>query len=206
MSNKNEPQESEVQEKEQKRAKQPDSSEDNDSQENQKPEWFEHDDPYKEAKHWKGIAERNKSKIQKLEEAMNDNDSDDGDSEQPKKADNELGYDKKAYLRAEGIEKEDFGLVEEYMQNTGKDLDSIIESKYFQQDLKERVEQRKTQNATPDSSDRGGGAAQDSVDYWIQKGELPPKSETDLRRKVINEKTKRAKQGGKSKFTDNPVG
>jgi len=120
------------------------------------------------------------------------------EDKKPRSKENDLA--KKAYLRAEGIDREDFELVDEYVNNTGKDIDEVLDSKYFKQELEERREQRKAENGAPSGSNRSGESPKNKVDYWIEKGELPPKGETELRRKVIAEKEKRSSQGGKGKF------
>jgi len=117
----------------------------------------------------------------------------------------ELDYGQKAYLVANGIKGvEEFGLVQRIMSETGKDLDSVMESKYFQAELKDSRELAAAQQATPSSTKRAGSNARDSVDYWMAKGELPPADQADLRRKVVNARMKVDTDG--TKFTDNPVG
>jgi hypothetical protein len=116
----------------------------------------------------------------------------------------ELDYGQKAYLKASGIKAEEFGLVQEIMSQTGKDLDSVLESKYFQAELKDSRELAAAQQATPSSTKRAGSNARDSVDYWMAKGELPPADQADLRRKVVNARMKVDTDG--SKFTDSPIG
>lgn len=104
----------------------------------------------------------------------------------------ELGYDHKAYLVANGIKgAEEFSVVQEVMQNTGKSLDEVIEMRYVQAELKALREEKATADATPRGDKvRGGKSAQNSVEYWIAKGELPPADQTDLRRKVVAEKVR----------------
>lgn len=104
----------------------------------------------------------------------------------------ELGYDHKAYLVANGIKGNDeFSVVQEVMQNTGKSLDEVIEMRYVQAELKALREEKATAYATPRGDKvRGGKSAQNTVEYWIAKGELPPADQTDLRRKVVAEKVR----------------
>lgn len=120
-----------------------------------------------------------------------------------KKAD--MDYGKKAFLVANGIKgSEEIGLAERISDETGKTLDEVIESKYFKYELNELREAAKIADATPSTSKRSGTSARDSVDYWVKKGELPPPDQVALRRAVVNEKSKIAKNDS-SHFTDNPV-
>lgn len=108
-----------------------------------------------------------------------------------------LDYSQKAFLIANGIKGNDeFGLVQEVMKSTGKSLDDIIESKYFKAELNELRELNKSADANPASGNRSGNSARNTVEYWIAKGELPPASEVDLRRKVVNARMTKAKSVG----------
>lgn len=109
-----------------------------------------------------------------------------------------LDYGQKAFLVANGIKgKEETELVQEVMAATGKSLEDVIESKYFQAELKERRDAKSAQDALPTQSKRSAAPARDGVDYWLSKGELPPKDQVELRRKVLNAKITKAKNGSK---------
>lgn len=108
-----------------------------------------------------------------------------------------LDYSQKAFLIANGIKGNDeFGLVTEVMKSTGKSLDDIIESKYFKAELNELRELNKSADANPSSGNRSSNSARNTVEYWIAKGELPPASEVELRRKVVNARMQKAKSVG----------
>ena len=108
-----------------------------------------------------------------------------------------LDYSQKAFLIANGIKGNDeFGLVQEVMKSTGKSLDDIIELKYFKAELNELRELNKSADANPASGNRSGNSARNTVEYWIAKGELPPASEVELRRKVVNARMTKAKSSG----------
>lgn len=101
-----------------------------------------------------------------------------------------LGYEHKAYLNANGIKgPEEYALVSEFVSNTGKELEEIVDSKYFQSELKQLREMKESKLASDATSGgkRGGGSARDTVEYWLNKGpdELPPSYMTQLRREVI---------------------
>lgn len=108
-----------------------------------------------------------------------------------------LDYSQKAFLIASGIKGNDeFSLVQEVMKSTGKSLEDVIESKYFKAELNELRELNKSADANPASGNRSGNSARNTVEYWIAKGELPPASEVDLRRKVVNARMTKAKSAG----------
>lgn len=105
---------------------------------------------------------------------------------EPTKQSDGLDYGKKAFLVANGIKGEaETKLVEEVMASTGKTLEQVLESKYFQAELEERREIARTSEATP-SGKRSGNTASDSVEYWMSKPieEVPQ----EMRIKVVNAK------------------
>lgn len=107
-------------------------------------------------------------------------------------------------LRTEKIiEPEEIKLVEEYKISTGRDIDSILTNKHFLAELKDIRDFRNSKEAIPSGSGRSGNSARDSVEYWMAKGELPPKDQFELRRQVVNGRIKREKN--KSIFTDTPI-
>lgn len=117
----------------------------------------------------------------------------------------ERGLDRldRAVLRVEKITAEDeVGLVQDIMKESGKTLEQVLESKYFQSELKEMRESKATKEATPDGTKRSGQSPRTEVDYWIAKGELP-KDNPELARKVVNAKMEKVKSG--HQFSDTPV-
>ncbi len=148
---------------------------------------------------WKAKFEEAEGKRKRLETKLNK-----GTEKKPTGKSDDLDYGQKAFLIANGVkEADEIALVKDMMANTGKTLDDVIGSKYFQSELSEMRELRATSAATPKGSKRNGQSAQDSVEYWIAKGELPPASERELRQKVVNARMKA--ETNKSVFTDNPV-
>lgn len=116
----------------------------------------------------------------------------------------ELDYGEKAFLVSNGIKgAEETKLVQDIMESTGKSLEDVLESKYFQAEIKEMRDAKASQDATPSGNKTGQGSARDTVEYWISKGELPPADQTELRRKVVNAKI--AKETTTNPFTDTPV-
>lgn len=106
-----------------------------------------------------------------------------------------LDYGEKAYLVANGIKgSSETKLVQEIMADTGKSLEDVIDSKYFQAELKELRELEAS--SVTIKGKRSSGVGQDSVDYWLAKGELPPASEVKLRRDVVNARLKKSSNKG----------
>ena len=114
-----------------------------------------------------------------------------------------LGYGEKAYLKSSGFQTDEFQLVLDAAQNTGKTIDEVAESKWFQAILKEHREEKAVKDAIPQGSSRSNSSARDTVEYWVAKGELPPRDEVELRRKVVNAKIK--KERSRNKFADIPL-
>ena len=114
-------------------------------------------------------------------------------------------YAQEAYLIARGVtEDTDIEFVIKESKETGKSIKEVLSMRYVTEELKANKEQRDAEGAMPkDSTSRGGQGNRTSVDYWIQKGELPPEDQSDLRRKVVNEKLKRSQQ--KTKFATGTV-
>jgi len=108
----------------------------------------------------------------------------------------DFGYDVKAYLKSSGITATEFDFVKAEMKSAGiKDIDALLENKYFQSRLEEHREISRTAEATP-KGNRSGGVATDSVEYWLSKPieEVP----ASKRREVVNAKL--AKERNQSKF------
>lgn len=119
-----------------------------------------------------------------------------GKSDKPASKSSDFGYDVKAYLKASGIKAEEFDFVKGEMKSAGiKDVDALLENKYFQSKLEEHREISRTTEATP-KGNRSGGVATDSVEYWLAKPiEEVPMSK---RREVVNARL--AKEQNQSKF------
>jgi hypothetical protein len=112
----------------------------------------------------------------------------------------ELDYGQKAYLFATGVKGgEEISLVRDFMANTGKSLEEVVDSKFFQAELKELRESKASSDAVPKGSKRTGQSSKDSVDYWLAKGELPENTpeNQELRRKVVNARYERESKSNK---------
>lgn len=86
----------------------------------------------------------------------------------------------------------DIDFLREAMEDTGKDQQSVLTSKWFVAELKERQEKRAIESAMPKGTRGVTENASSKVDYWIQKGELPPNTPENqqLRRDVVNARQK----------------
>lgn len=132
-----------------------------------------------------GIAQRYKTKAEKAKEEKPEKKPIEK-NEQPS---NDFG--EKAYLIANGIKsKDEIDLVLRLKKETGKDVESLMDSTYFQTELKAFRDQKNTDNAVPSNNKRSNNSTVDSVDYWLAKDELPPKEQAKLRAEVINAKMK----------------
>lgn len=155
-----------------------------------------------QAKTYQGMATRRGTKLSKLKTAVKPPDNEVVEPPAPKTGD--LGYAEKAYLNSLGfIEADDHAYVQSAMKDTGKSLEDVMKSPFITGELKQRGEERKTKAAAPTGDDRSNPPARDTVEYWIQKGELPPADQVELRRKVVNAKMN--KQKGGNHFAQNSV-
>ena len=101
---------------------------------------------------------------------------------------NDLGYGEKAFLVANGVKGENESkLVQSFMQETGKTLEQVLDSKYFQAELNEMRELSTTANAAI-SGKRSGNVATNTVEYWMGKDfkDVP----ADMKSKVVNARMK----------------
>lgn len=169
-----------------------DIAEEKDEQGNDKTDWKA------EALKHQGIAKRLKTKVEKLKEAP-------VVKPEPKAPEKKTGLDRidQAILRVEKITSPDeIELIQQIMKDTGKDLEAVLGSRFFQAELKEMRDLAASKDATPGNTKRAGQAPKDSVEYWIAKGELP-KDNPELARKVVNAKLHTEKS--KNQFSDNAV-
>jgi hypothetical protein len=115
-------------------------------------------------------------------------------------------YGEKAFLKSSGIATaSEMALVEKAVKDSGKSIETVLESKWFQAELTEHREDVAAKAALPGNNGRAGEAnSAESVEYWLKKGhELPPKGQTELRRKVIAARMQREATG--SVFSTTPV-
>ncbi len=158
-----------------------------------------------EAEKFRGMATRRGTKLAKLRTKTPPTPAaPQQNSQAPKNG--ELGYGEKAFLNSEGYKHaEDHAYVQQTMKDTGRSLEQVLSTPYVKAELERMGEERKTKAAAP-SADGGrqGAPARNSVEYWLAKGELPPASETQLRRDVVNAKMGKAKNS-QDMFSKNPI-
>lgn len=101
---------------------------------------------------------------------------------------------------------EDIEFLKETMKDTGKSQQALLDSKWFQSELKERAELKRSSEATPKGGKRPGNSPKDSVDHWLAKGELPENTpeNQELRRKVVN--ARYARETSTNKFSHSATG
>lgn len=151
----------------------------------------------------KGLNKRRATKLRKFKEAQVKESSKPEIKPNPEKPVKEgFDYAELAYLTAKGISDDDISFVEDTVKDTGKSLKDLLGAKWFQEELKDKQQERASKEAIPTGSNRAGSSAKDEVDYWIAKGEMP-KNNPELARKVL--KAREKAEIDHSKFTDTPV-
>lgn len=121
-----------------------------------------------------------------------------GKSDEPTSKSDESGYGVKAFLVANGIKgANELEFAQKLQRETGKDYEALLDSTYFQTELKEFREKTATSNATPKGSKRANNSSTDTVEYWLAKGELPKGSDQkELRERIVNARMKGDKNKG----------
>lgn len=108
---------------------------------------------------------------------------------------NDLG--EKAYLAVNGIKSADeIAFFNKMKKETGRDAEALLQSTYFQSEFNSFKEKKTSAEATPTGSKRSSNSTTSTVDYWLAKGELPPASEVQLRRDVVNARIKKENSTG----------
>lgn len=105
---------------------------------------------------------------------------------------NEFGYAEKAFLTASGLKgSKEFELAQKFAKETGKNLEQVLESKYFQNELEDMREIDRTANASIRGKD-GKGMSIDSVEYWASKDfkDVP----REMKAKVVEFQLKKEKE------------
>lgn len=91
--------------------------------------------------------------------------------EESKQKSNDLDYGEKAFLYAHDLKikgEKETELVKNFMKETGKKLEQVLDSKYFQAELNEMRELQRTADATIKGKD-SKGIKIDSIEYWAGK-------------------------------------
>lgn len=134
------------------------------------------------------MAEQRAKKLEEAGKSDNKNNSND----------KKFGLLEKTYLNANGIKTEaEIDYIQKTAERTGLPIEDLVSDEFVQGKLKQIRDAQANAEASPRNNNRGGNAPQSTVEYWINKGELPPKSEVKLRRDVVNEKLKRSQATNK---------
>ena len=91
-------------------------------------------------------------------------------------------------LKQEGVTHEDdIQQVLDIADKMGTSPKDVVSLTWVQAMLKDNASVRRNTSATPSTSKRSGQkSVRDSVAYWINRTDLPPKEQKDLRRQVIH--------------------
>lgn len=109
----------------------------------------------------------------------------------------DLDYGQKALLRAIGVKGSDeLQLAKDYMKRTGLDVDALESDDIFQARLDKLRTTKANELAATDTSNRGSaGGGKNTVDYWLAKGEHPPK---ELGRELAEQYVEAKRNQGKN--------
>jgi len=116
-----------------------------------------------------------------------------------------LDYGEKAYLNTKEIAEADHEFVLEQKVESGLKLEELLDNGYFKAKLQERVDAKVVKDATPSGTRGATEPAQSKVDFWIQKGELPPDvpENRQLRVDVVNARV--SNEASRGNFTRESV-
>lgn len=160
---------------------------------------------FERAKKGEGFEKQEDGSWLKTEKASTKKESKDEKKEE--KSDEEFGLLQKTYLRsADIVDEDEVELAKKLMKETGKDLDVLIESKYFKSELAELRDTKSVTKAT--SGVEGGGGENKAVDtpeHWIAKGVPPTPDQVPdkkTRVKIARAMMKNASTGGKMFYND----
>jgi hypothetical protein len=155
------------------------------------------------AKKLQGMAKRFKTKVDKLASPQP---AAQPANNQPANQSKGFDYGQLAYLESKGItDAEDQKYLENLTKESGTELKDLLGKSWVQSELKERAGLRATAAATPSGTKRAGNQTNNDVDFWLQKGTLPPNTpeNRELRTKVVNARLKAETSG--NNFTSTPV-
>lgn len=103
----------------------------------------------------------------------------------------ELDWGQKAYLKASGVDPSEFTFFQNTMKDTGKDIDTLLNAKWFQAELKDMRDKKTIMEATPTSRPKQGENTKSKVDYWVERPGLP--EDRMLAREVVEARYQREK-------------
>ena len=143
-----------------------------------------------------GKAKRYKSKLEKAKTEAPETET---------KKTGDIDYGHLAFFNSTSdvklTEKEDRDYLKSMIEETGKSQETLLNSSWFKNDIKERQEKRIVTEAIPDKTGRSAPSAKTTADYWLDKpfDDVPK----EMKREVLSARMKREEQN--SKFSDQPV-
>lgn len=114
-------------------------------------------------------------------------------------------YGQLAFLAANDLKADDEqALALRIAAETAKELKDVVNGAYFKAELKALREENAAKDALPGSK-RSKASSPSSLEYWLEKGGLPPDNAAnrELRTKIVNARMDKERKG--SQFTDHPV-
>jgi len=91
-------------------------------------------------------------------------------------------------------DNEEVALVNKEALELGVDPLLLVKKGLAESFLAKHRKAKADELATPGTSSRASVSTRDSAEYWIAKGELPPKDQVELRAKVVNQKLEKSKK------------
>jgi len=184
------------------------SEEEQEEQEGNEEEQEEDEEQEEEAIDWEAKARELEGRNKRLQTKLEKQNS--KKTKAKKTNDGEIDYGQLAFYNSDAevpVKSEaDIEYLQDMMDETGMTQKELLGKKWFINELKEKQEAQAVKQAVPTSNKRRGQSEVNEVDYWLAKPEgqdLPPVEQVELRRKVLNEKIKRAKN--KSKFASQGI-
>lgn len=112
----------------------------------------------------------------------------------PPEAKKGLDLSQEAYLKSSGITEDYFDKVEEALPNFGGDLKKLLANKYFKSDYEEYKTEKTAREAAPEGGEGGSSGGENTVEYWLKKGGMPPIDFNDPVRVKLRADIARAKK------------
>lgn len=113
----------------------------------------------------------------------------------------------KLALKTEGIvEADEVELARKLQEETGKEMDDLLSSRYFKTELEALREEKANTEATSGvEGGSGQSSAKETAEYWLQKGTPPTPEDVPnkkKRREIVQEFIKQGNTQGKTFYND----
>ena len=143
-------------------------------------------------------ATKQREKTKELKSKLKEFEDGKGKPEKPNKPNEDFSTGDIALMEQRGhksTEEQDY--VKEAMDKYSLSLKEVLGDDYHQAKMKGIKEAIAVKDATPSGSKRTPASGKASVEYWLAKGGLPPESDKQLRRDVLNARIKQEERGSK---------